>query len=350
MKLLATSALALCLMVLIGCAEGTTTSPETSSAIADATNKVEANISGMDCTGCSGAVVAAVEGIEGVTAAQADVKTGAVQVALTEDVDVEAAKAQIEKVLAELQDGKYTVNTIAVSTAATEDDHGHEHAEGDDHDHAHADGDKKCCGKCKGEKKEGECCGKCKEEKKDATEATEEPQADAASEGTVVFTVAGLNDAETSEKITKAVTAVEGVEGVSVCLKSGKCTVVAADGKKICSTSVTKAIEATGHAVQKSCGTACEKEGHDSKKQSEDDTLPQADAAGEGTVFTVTGMTCGSCSDKLTKAVSAVEGVESVTVCHKSGKCAVVAKDGAYVCPVKVTKTIEATGFKVAQQ
>ena len=52
----------------------------------------------------------------------------------------------------------------------------------------------------------------------------------------------------------------------------------------------------------------------------------------------------------LASPILEVEGVESVTVCHKSGKCAVVAKDGAYVCPVKVTKTIEATGFKVAQQ
>jgi len=158
MKLLATSALALCLMVIIGCAEANAPAPDTT--ITDATNKVEANISGMDCSGCSGAVVAAVENIEGVSAAHADVKTGAVQVALTDKADAEVAKAEIEKVLAELQDGKYTVNTIAVSTAAA--DHGH--------DHPHAEGEDKCCGKCKGEKKEGECCGKCKGEKKESAD------------------------------------------------------------------------------------------------------------------------------------------------------------------------------------
>ena len=51
MKLLAT-ALALCLFVIVGCAEGNAPSPEAAATIAEATNKVEANVTGMDCLGC----------------------------------------------------------------------------------------------------------------------------------------------------------------------------------------------------------------------------------------------------------------------------------------------------------
>jgi copper chaperone CopZ len=117
MKSLATTALAICLLVIIGCAEGTAPAPETTATIAEATNKVEANISGMDCSGCSSSVTTAVNGVEGVTACAVDLKTGDVSVALADDADVEAAKANIEAAIASLSDGKFTVNTIAVSTA-----------------------------------------------------------------------------------------------------------------------------------------------------------------------------------------------------------------------------------------
>lgn len=109
MKLLLAPALALCLAV-IGCAE--TGPSEPSAEITAATNKVEATVEGMDCSGCTGEVCAAVEQIAGVTGAHADLKTGKVSVALADDADAEAAKAEVEKVIAGLSDGKYTVNTI----------------------------------------------------------------------------------------------------------------------------------------------------------------------------------------------------------------------------------------------
>ena len=117
MKTLATSAIALCLLVMIGCAEGNAPAPD--AAITDATNKVQANITGMDCSGCSSSVAAAVKEIEGVKDCYADVKTGDVTVALNDDADAEAAKVEVEKVIAGLSDGKYTVKTIAVSTGDT---------------------------------------------------------------------------------------------------------------------------------------------------------------------------------------------------------------------------------------
>ena len=116
MKRLTTSALALCMLIFVGCADSTTPAPNAD--IANATNKVEASVEGMDCVSCSGAIVSAVEDIEGVTGCHADAKTGAVQVALTNDADAEATKAEVEKVIAGLKDGKFTVSTIAVSTGS----------------------------------------------------------------------------------------------------------------------------------------------------------------------------------------------------------------------------------------
>jgi copper chaperone CopZ len=118
MKLLATSALTLCLLIAVGCAEGNAPDPSAESVIANATNKVEANIEGMDCSGCSSAVVAAVKGVDGVEAASADVASGDVKVALKEDVDATEKLLEIESVLQELQEGKYTVKSITASHPA----------------------------------------------------------------------------------------------------------------------------------------------------------------------------------------------------------------------------------------
>ena len=49
------------------------------------------------------------------TAASADVESGDVKVALSDDADAEAAKAEVEKVIAGLSDGKYSIQTITVS-------------------------------------------------------------------------------------------------------------------------------------------------------------------------------------------------------------------------------------------
>ncbi|MBX2851110.1 MAG: cation transporter [Phycisphaeraceae bacterium] len=127
MKLLTTSALALCLAVMIGCAEGNAPSPDALATFENANNTVEANVTGMDCTGCSGSIESALTSIKGVEAAMADVASGDVKVALADDVDAEAVKAEIEQAIAGLSDGKFKVQTIAVSTAG--DDHGHDHAD-----------------------------------------------------------------------------------------------------------------------------------------------------------------------------------------------------------------------------
>lgn len=116
MKLLATSALALCLLVTVGCADSSAPTTDTAAAIENASNKVQANISGMDCTGCSGSVTAAVTGIDGVTACYVDLASGDVSVALADDADAEMKMDEIKTAITELSDGKFTVNTITAGT------------------------------------------------------------------------------------------------------------------------------------------------------------------------------------------------------------------------------------------
>ncbi len=217
MKLFTNSALALCLLIMIGCADSDTPSAETDALIANASSKVEANVSGMDCTGCSYGIESALAEVTGVTAAKANHATGEIEVALADDADAEAAKAEIEKVLGVLSNGKYTVNTIAVSTKADAEAEAAEEP--------------------------------ATEEPADGEPASEEPaaeeQASADLEQTL-FTVTGMSCQHCSSKVTKALAEVDGVESVYVCHKSGTATVTAAEGAHVCPVTVAKTIESTG--------------------------------------------------------------------------------------------------------
>ena len=61
--------------------------------------------------------------------------------------------------------------------------------------------------------------------------------------------------------------------------------------------------------------------------------------------YDVSGMTCGGCSGKLTKMLTAIEGVKVNKVCHKSGSADVTIKDGT-ASEKDVQKAIAAAGFK----
>lgn len=61
----------------------------------------------------------------------------------------------------------------------------------------------------------------------------------------------------------------------------------------------------------------------------------------------VTGMTCESCSEKVTQALASVEGVNSQKVCHKSG-CVKFNFDPTKTDKATALAAINNTGFKVA--
>jgi len=121
-----------------------------------------------------------------------------------------------------------------------------------------------------------------------------------------------------SGKVTKALSAVEGVTTQKVCHKSGSVKFTF-DPAKTDKTKVITAINATGFKV-----------------------------AGEKLNIPVTGMTCGGCSKKVTTALEAIEGCTISKVCHKSGH-AEVTIDTAKTSKAKVIDAINATGFKAQE-
>lgn len=85
---------------------------------------------------------------------------------------------------------------------------------------------------------------------------------------------------------------------------------------------------------KKGCETECKKESCSDKANI--------------THVNVAGMTCGGCSKKLTKALTAIKGVEVKKVCHKSGCVDVVLSDGATEAQVK--QAITKKGFKIVPE
>lgn len=73
--------------------------------------------------------------------------------------------------------------------------------------------------------------------------------------------------------------------------------------------------------------------------------------AAEGTqlVLAVEGMHCGSCSEKITAALGAVEGVTAAAADYQAGH-ARVAYDPAKVQPAQLVQAVEGVGFKAKPQ
>ncbi len=72
-------------------------------------------------------------------------------------------------------------------------------------------------------------------------------------------------------------------------------------------------------------------------------------AATKTATIRVEGMTCKMCSASVTKALEATEGVEKVEVSHEKG-VAVVQYDDAKVTEAKLREVINGTGFKAVEE
>jgi copper ion binding protein len=142
---------------------------------------------------------------------------------------------------------------------------------------------------------------------------------DLASADSTKFVVTGMTCGSCSDKVKTALTAIDGVTVQKVCHKSGK-VCVKIDSAKTDKSKVSEAITASGFKV-----------------------------TGEELTIPVSGMTCGACSKKVTEAITALEGVSSAGVCHKSGKASVVI-DSSKTSEAKVMEAINATGFKAGAE
>lgn len=67
-------------------------------------------------------------------------------------------------------------------------------------------------------------------------------------------------------------------------------------------------------------------------------------SAGTKATFKVEGMTCGSCSTKVSDALKAIDGVEAVAVDYQTGETQ-IAYDSAKTDADKLLAAIKATGY-----
>lgn len=63
-------------------------------------------------------------------------------------------------------------------------------------------------------------------------------------------------------------------------------------------------------------------------------------------ILKVTGMTCGSCTSKVTRALQGITGVDDVKVALSSGE-ATVRFDERLTSPAKLSSAVEAAGYRV---
>ncbi|MGJ8657521.1 MAG: heavy-metal-associated domain-containing protein [Akkermansiaceae bacterium] len=136
---------------------------------------------------------------------------------------------------------------------------------------------------------------------------------------TAKYVVTGMTCESCAGKVKTTLAAVEGVTVQSVCHKSGN-VVVKYDPAKTDKSKVQSALVSTGFTV-----------------------------AGEKLDIPVSGMSCGSCSKKVSAALTSLEGCTVGSVCHESGH-ATVTIDPAKTSEAKVIETINAAGFKASKE
>jgi len=98
--------------------------------------------------------------------------------------------------------------------------------------------------------------------------------------------------------------------------------------------------------------TACQEKKVEKKADTEADTkadteVPVVKAEGTEVVITVTGMTCGSCSDKVTTALTSADGVNSASVSFKSGT-ATIQYNAKTTSPDQLVQVITSSGFNAS--
>ena len=92
------------------------------------------------------------------------------------------------------------------------------------------------------------------------------------------------------------------------------------------------------------CSASCTASA-DTEAAKETEDTKKAEATGQEVVIKVDGMTCGGCAGKISTALEAAKGVDTASVCYKSGK-ATVTYDQTATTPEQLVKAIQTAGFK----
>ncbi|WP_096200529.1 heavy metal translocating P-type ATPase [Bacillus sp. FJAT-45350] len=139
--------------------------------------------------------------------------------------------------------------------------------------------------------------------------------------GKMIFSVKGMTCASCVNRVEKIVAKVEGVHEVNVNLASNQAQIEADETVK------------PEQVIQ-----AIEKLGYDVKRIDEEDHLRKL-------MFSVKGMTCASCVNRVEKMISKVEGVEKVNVNLAASQAQVEGKKGV-INTEAIINAIEKTGYE----
>lgn len=134
----------------------------------------------------------------------------------------------------------------------------------------------------------------------------------------VDYKVSGMTCGACETKLTKVLSAIDGVSEPSACSQS-KLAKVSYDPARVKDEQLILAINKAGFKVE-----------------------------AETIAVKVDGMSCGACSDKVSKKLASVKGVTEQKVCHES-KQAVITFDPSKVSRKDVLAAIDTTGFKSVQ-
>ncbi|KAG8689260.1 hypothetical protein FRC09_012494, partial [Ceratobasidium sp. 395] len=145
------------------------------------------------------------------------------------------------------------------------------------------------------------------------------------------FAIEGMTCASCTTSITNALQGLPGVITVDVKLMLNSATVIH-DGNAVSASDVAAEIESIGFDASVTTSHPVQ-----------DDPAPTRE-----TVFGVVGMTCSSCSSPLSKAVSAMKGVELASVSLVSNSMT-VRYDPGQVTIEDITATVQDCGFEVSE-
>jgi copper chaperone CopZ len=141
--------------------------------------------------------------------------------------------------------------------------------------------------------------------------------ADKAQQVTLKLKESGCSEA--TAKYSMAVAKLDGVKAVDTCGQS-EFTKVSYDGAKVCSSKILAALKDAGAQVE-----------------------------AQRLTLAVDGMKCGSCSDTLTKTLTAVPGVSNAEACHV-GKHATIVFNPEQISTDKLVAALDAAGFKATTE
>ncbi|WP_227935976.1 heavy metal translocating P-type ATPase [Alkalihalobacillus deserti] len=139
----------------------------------------------------------------------------------------------------------------------------------------------------------------------------------------MIFAIKGMTCASCVNRVEKKISKIEGVASVSVNLASNQAQVEVEDSS-VTSEQITEAIEQAGY---------------EAKRMDEDDHSK--------VLFSVKGMTCASCVNRVEKTISKAEGVRSVTVNLAANQAQVEGEKGI-LQPEEVIRRIEKIGYEAS--